>query len=459
KPIQKVLVYAEKAYAELDFREAIKHYEEAARLNSSKKIFIKLADCYQKIHQPEKAIEQFEKAMKTDELSKEESMTYGEALIDAGRYEEAHLVLKDYKNESYWVEKKVSGIADLESFFQYKDAYEVNPVPFNTEASEFSPTFHGGGLVIVASRSNNNPLSPKYNWDNSSYLDLFQVKDEAHVEKMHKSLNSQFHEGPAVFYESDQKIIFTRNQFEGYNSRIPGEQVNHLKLFYSEKKSNGKWKSPKMLPFNIEGYSFGHPAINEDGSELYFASNMEGGMGGTDLYKVTFDGENWSKPELLRKGINTEKDELFPTYHKGSLYFASEGLEGLGGLDIFKIDLENENSEPANLGSPINTKGDDFGMVWSETDKKGYFSSNREGGTGKDDIYEFSLFEHEVQVKLIDQEGKKPLNGDIQILEMPTQDLISKVENVSEQRVDVIRGSKLNIMGSADGYESADLFF
>ena len=458
KRLDKTISYAEKAYEALDFNEAIKFYEEANSIEPSKDIKLRLADCYQKIHATEKAIKKFEEADELGELSKKEKMNYGNALIDAGRYEEAREVLKDYVDESGWVKKKVNGIESLESFFQYKDAYKVSEVSFNTEQSEFSPTLYEDELVIVASRDQFS-LSQKYNWDNSGYLDLYRVSDQNEVVRMSKKLNTRFHEGPAVFFDNDTKVIFTRNQFEGNNSRIPGEVVNHLKLFYAERKPNGKWKNPKMLPFNMEGYSYGHPAFDEEKQELYFASNMENGRGGTDLYKASYDGEDWTSPEPLDNGINTEKDELFPFFQDGTLYFASEGLDGLGGLDIFSVDLENGDSEPRNVGAPINTKDDDFGWVWLANERKGYFSSNREGGTGSDDIYEFSLVEHEVKVSLVDADTHQPILGDIEIIESATQKVLGTSTNAELENVNALRGAKLIVSANAEGDESAEQYF
>ena len=458
KRLDKTISYAEKAYEALDFNEAIKFYEEANSIEPSKEIKLRLADCYQKIHATEKAIKQFEEAEKLGELSKEEKMNYGNALIDAGRYEKAKEVLEDYVDESGWVKKKVNGIESLESFFQYEDAYKVSEVSFNTSQSEFSPTLYEDGLVIVASR-NQFTLHQKYNWDNSDYLDLYRVSDQNTVIRMDKKLNTRFHEGPAVFFDNDTKVIFTRNQFEGNNSRIPGEVVNHLKLFYAERKPNGKWKNPKMLPFNMEGYSYGHPAFDEEKRELYFASNMENGRGGTDLYKASYDGEDWTSPEPLDNGINTEKDELFPFFQDGTLYFASEGLDGLGGLDIFSVDLENGDSEPRNVGAPINTKDDDFGWVWLANERKGYFSSNREGGTGSDDIYEFSLVEHEVKVSLMDADSHQPILGDIEIVETATQKVLGASINAELESVRALRGAKLMVSAEAEGYEPAEEYF
>ncbi len=455
---QKTIEYADRAFEALDFSDAIKYYNEALRIKPSKRIHMKLADCYQKIHEPEKAITEIEKAMQIESLNKAEIMMYGEVLIDAGEYDKAYEVLKDYVDESYWVEKKMEGIRDLDAFFQYEEGYQVKTTPFSTAESEFSPAFYEGGLVIVASRNDKNPFSPKYNWDDSGYLDFFYVNEENEVKKMHKKLNTQYHEGPAVFYDNDQKVIFTRNQFEANNGRIPGEKVNHLKLFYSEKKANGKWKSPKMLPFNVPGYSFGHPAINDEGTELYFASNMEGGLGGTDLYKVTFDGNEWSAPVSLGKGINTEKDEQFPFYYEGNLYFASNGMQGLGGLDIFKVDLSGDR-EPANLGAPFNTRYDDFGLILSPSENKGYFSSNREGGSGKDDIYEFSRVEQEINIKLLDEETGEPVTGNIRVMETAEKNLFGEVKNVSNYQVRTIRGARLIVTASADGYTSSATTF
>jgi hypothetical protein len=163
----------------------------------------------------------------------------------------------------------------------------------------------------------------------------------------------------------------------------------------AERKPSGNWTSPKKL-FHHENYSIGHPAINKDGTTIYFASNMPGGYGGTDIYRTDYKNGAWQEPVNAGPSVNTAGSELFPSLDElGMLYFASNGLGGLGGLDIFKVRTSNHD-QPENLGFPINSPGDDFGIIWLPNNTNGYFSSNRKGA---DRIFSFKLTERTLAEK------------------------------------------------------------
>jgi outer membrane protein OmpA-like peptidoglycan-associated protein len=184
-------------------------------------------------------------------------------------------------------------------------------------------------------------------------------------------------------------MIFTRNN---YKEKAKDGSVN-LQLF-SANFVNEKWTNEHPLPFNDKEYSVGHPSLSPDGKTLFFASNMPGGVGGTDIYKSAKQANGtWSTPENLGEDINTEGNEMFPFYHaSGILFFASDGHVGLGGLDIFLAqEKSNGFEEIKNLGAPVNTNKDDFAFIVDKQMKSGYFSSNRDGGKGDDDIYSFNL--------------------------------------------------------------------
>lgn len=212
-----------------------------------------------------------------------------------------------------------------------------------------------------------------------------------------KKLNSKYHEGPSVFYNEGNKIIFTRNAPPSNSSiwsKIRGEEVTRLKLYSAEWKGKD-WANIQPLPFNSEAYSCGHPAISEDGRLLFFVSDMPGGFGGTDIYYVVFANGRWGVPVNAGPEINSAGDELFPFLDQaGHLYYSSDGLPGLGSLDMFvvKIDPVTRKITPPvrNLGAPLNSPYDDFGILTDSERKTGYFSSNRKRGGNDDDIYRFT---------------------------------------------------------------------
>ena len=174
-------------------------------------------------------------------------------------------------------------------------------------------------------------------------------------------------------------------------------------IYFSKKKGKG-WTSPVLLPLPYDSIStFGHPCISPDGKFLYFASDMPGGQGGKDIWmmkKVKRD--EWSTPINLGDQINTPGDELYPFIHpNGDLYFASNGHIGMGGMDIFKADFDDDGTliSVSNMKSPINSSTDDFGIIFEEKFERGYFTSNRPGGKGGDDIYQFNFPQLKLSLK------------------------------------------------------------
>ena len=237
-------------------------------------------------------------------------------------------------------------------------------------------------------------------------------------ERFSGSINSKYHEGPAAFFKDASKVIFTRNNFNNGKVKRSSDGINKLKLYIGEAAKDG-WKNIKELPFNSDEYSTGHPALSPDEKLLFFASDMPGGFGGTDIYVSRYDGSSWSAPINLGKSVNTKGNEMFPFVdEKGNLYFSSDGHAGLGDLDIFFVQMDGTSSKgrTINLGSPINSSKDDFGIVTDALRKSGYFSSNRKRGGADDDIYKF---DRECEIKegcdliiaIYDAETKMPLDN------------------------------------------------
>jgi outer membrane protein OmpA-like peptidoglycan-associated protein/tetratricopeptide (TPR) repeat protein len=216
------------------------------------------------------------------------------------------------------------------------------------------------------------------------------------VKKFSKSLNSKYHEGPCTFFHTSNKIIFTRNN-SSFENGVLGQkkaEINKLKLFTAEKKG-ADWINIKELPFNSSEFSNGHPAINFKDNLLYFVSDRPGGYGGTDLYCVKYVNGKWLEPVNLGGKVNTLGNEMFPFVDEsGGVYFSSDGHPGLGDLDIFYFKSNQISGLPEsrvrNLGAPLNSMKDDFGIITDPYRSVGYFSSNRKRGGADDDIYKFN---------------------------------------------------------------------
>ena len=233
-----------------------------------------------------------------------------------------------------------------------------------------------------------------------------------------KELNTKYHEGPVTFSGDGSRIIFTRNNFNEGRKGQSTENDIKLKL-YSAQWGNGDWTNTQELPFNSNEYSTAHPALSKDGNLLYFVSDMPGGVGGKDLYVVRWEGDQWSKPMNLGREINSRSDELFPFFDaRGNLYFSTSGRRGgLGSLDIYYAVLSKDGTKVIDiihLDAPINSKGDDFGIVTDADRSTGYFSSNRR--EGDDDLYRFtresSLYEcRDLTLRVFDSETALPLDS------------------------------------------------
>jgi len=290
----------------------------------------------------------------------------------------------------------------------------VNASMINSENSDFGVTKFGYGYIFTSDRKVPGTVySDKdlYGWTGNPFLKLFYIANPQSDNSTNNAveiagLNSDYQNGASVYDDKNNVIYFTRTKVVKVSLHPINEDptswsdysyfknyVNRWEI-YSARYDNGKWKDIKAFPYNnADKYSVGHPALSPDGNILYFASDMPGGYGGTDLYYCVKQKDgSWSAPKNCGSKINTAGREAFPTVDKnGTLYFSSDGLPGMGGFDIFSATGSKDNwSDPVNLKYPINSSKDDFDICFTETGKSGYLSSNRDGGKGEDDIYYFS---------------------------------------------------------------------
>ncbi len=281
----------------------------------------------------------------------------------------------------------------LEELAADNGRFSVLHLDVNSEDEDFSPAYYKSSVVFTSSRSTK--AFPKdYNYNGLPFLDIYiSEKDGKQLKEpsvFDKSINGKMHDGPASFNAAGDMIAFTKNNYDTERK----DKIVELQIYFSHLK-DGKWSEEEAFVLNNTDYSVGHPSLSADGNTMYFTSDMPGGFGGADIYRVKKSGNGaWGKAENLGNKVNTEGNELFPFYEGNNeiLFFASNGRFGLGGLDIFMVAIDGDETGVAkNAGAPLNTKYDDFGVIVDDKLMNGYFSSNRSGGSGDDDIYVFDI--------------------------------------------------------------------
>ena len=390
---------------DLKYADAIEIYESINKKTPVDEVKIKIAECYVKLNDPVNTTKWFDQVEDKEGMEPLDHYSYAQSLASLGKFEEAKEWYSLYENEATGdlrAHNKVYALEHLDEYYKDSAKYEIDELKvLNTENSEFSPAFYKDGIVFPSSRVFQHKSKRTFKWDNSNYLDLFYsikigetpLDYDAPVHFSPK-LNTKFHEGALTFDKEGNRVIFTRNNYFHKRKRKDEDGVTLLKLYYAEHTADKDgvhgWHDVVEMPFNSNEYSVVDPSANEDFTILYFASNMPGGYGGADIYKSEFKDGKWTEAVNLGPDINTEGDDRFPFIHKdGTLYFASDGRGGIGGLDIYEAKPKAARWDVHDIGYPINSPMDDFGFILSETHDYGYFSSNRFGGTGNDDIYEF----------------------------------------------------------------------
>ena len=334
--------------------------------------------------------------------------------------------------------------------------YAVKRMAFNGPGMDFSPFAYRNGIVFVSSRSRKGNEQT----GEETFLNLFFTAEaEDGIFSVPEALEaksiSSYHEGPLVFFADETRKIFTRNAFIK-KSRVKDGSVNPLELAASEMTASGEWSEPVALPFVGPGYSVAHPAVTSDGKTLYFSSDMPGTVGQSDIFVSKLENGAWGTPRNLGRAINTEGQEMFPHIYKDSLlFFSSNGRGGLGGLDIFYCDLKSKEIRINAVSAPVNSGSDDFGMFVEEDGASGFFSSNRSGGAGQDDIYYFEEIQPFVEIQLYDSvtrhfvsDATISIIGDNRRRQV-SSDLSGKVEF----RVRPV--SRTQLLISARGYETS----
>jgi outer membrane protein OmpA-like peptidoglycan-associated protein/tetratricopeptide (TPR) repeat protein len=385
-------------YDNFAYVDAINVYEKIANKGFvSEEILKKLGNAYFFQGNYSGAIKWYDSLFKlTKELEIEYYFRYSHSLKAIGEYDKAKAIMQEMLEKSAEDKKIVrQNLAQdyLEVIQKHSGRYSLDPVSFNSEFYDFCPSFFGDKIVFTSSRGTSRLFEKKHKWTNQYFTNLYEYSEKEKVKPLFGSVNSKYNESSAVFTKDRKMMYFTRNNYITKSLKTNSENTVLLKI-YSAKFIDGKWGNIQELPFNNDSFNCAHPALSFDEKTLYFVSDMPGSFGASDLYKVAIKGNNtFGKPQNLGKEINTEGRETFPfVASEKEFYFASDGIAGLGGLDVYvsKI-IDKGYSKPINLGTPINSNADDFGFIINTSTKKGFFSSNRrENNLGYDDIYQFT---------------------------------------------------------------------
>ncbi|WP_037314765.1 OmpA family protein [Salegentibacter sp. Hel_I_6] len=380
---------ADKLYNNLAYMEAVEIYKDLIENDySTRDNRLKLAETYMKLRSPENAVFYYEDILKdSSEVSAEYYYEYAKALRGVKRYDESREWLQKYLDSKGKKSGRMNNILESKPA-EIQTTYTLEKSDFNSEFSDFGAFKQNGETYFVSARNSENS-DKEYSWNEEPFLDIYKLNSSGEASPISGEINTKLHDGPVSISPDGETLYFTRNNyFQNKEGKRDKEATNHLKI-YSAQRSGNSWENIQELPINNNEYSVGHPSVSEDGSSLYFTSNMPGGEGGTDLYKVSINGNNsFGNPENLGDLINTAEDESFPFIdEEGALYFSSTGHGGYGLADIYKINLKDETSEVQNLGETINSNLDDFSYFRESGSNAGFIASNREGS---DNIYGFN---------------------------------------------------------------------
>ncbi|WP_134139361.1 OmpA family protein [Flavobacterium sp. S87F.05.LMB.W.Kidney.N] len=395
--------YADKKYSEYAYADAIKVYENLVTTETNNEGLIqRLANSYYFNGELKSALKWYEQLfMINPDQESEYLYRYAQSLKSAGNYRKSDEILQKF-NEKAVLEKRADLIRNdknyLEEIKENSGRFEIGDAGVNSHFSDYGSTAYNNKIIFTSARDTGGVVKTNFQWTNRSFSRLYSAVlmpdgSVGRPELLIKRKKDKFNESSPIFTKDGRTMYFTRNNFTDGKRRSNDKNVTLLKLYKAEW-IDEEWKNIKELPFNSDQYSTAHPALSVDEKILYFASDMPGTLGQSDIYKVTINEDGtFGTPENLGPSINTEGRETFPFISgDNELYFASDGRPGLGGLDIFAVRIKANGTfdEVLNVGEPVNSKQDDFAFSIDSKIRNGFFSSNRDSGQGLDDIYRFT---------------------------------------------------------------------
>lgn len=420
---------AEKEYNQYAYIDAIATYERIAEKGyKDEKMFQRLGNAYYFNGELTNAVKWYDALFALNaEQEPEYYYRYAQTLKASGDYTKADKTLEAF-NKKISTDKRGVLFENNKNYLEQIKAnsgrYEIANAGINSTQTDYGSAYYNNKIVFASARDTGGIAKKTFKWTNKSFTNLYSAELKADgtlgkPERFEKKINSKFNESTPAFTKDGKTMYFTRNNYLDGKRGKDNQKITLLKLYKADF-SNGKWINITELPFNSDQYSTAHPALSTDEKKLYFASDMPGTLGQSDLYSVSINSDgSFGKPENLGAAINTEGRETFPFISADNeLYFASDGRPGLGGLDVFVTTISNNGTfeEVQNIGAPINSNQDDFAFIINNENRNGFFSSNREGGIGNDDIYKLTetrklLCEQKLTGIVVDQETNKVLDN------------------------------------------------
>ena len=353
-------------------------------------VYKQLAESYYNVFNTKEAVKWYAKVVQ-EKQNAEIYYKYAQMLKAEGNYTEADKQMVMFSSLAPNDQRAKA----FKSNPEYLPVLQSQPKLYDVLKSDISSENTEFGAILTEDKSlyftsARNQSKRKSNFNDEPYLDLYKavynangtISDAVAVD----NLNTRWHDGPAAVSFDGNTIFYASESFnEKEFTKDKAKNAKFGKMYlYKASKVDGAWVNSKPLPFNNPAYDVRNPSLSKDGKTLYFSSNMPGGQGAEDIWKVVINGDEYSAPENLGPAINTEANESFPFISDDNvLFFSSNGKEGFGGLDVFKVNLS-ETSDVVNVGAPVNSEKDDFAFSYNTTNKVGFFSSNR---AGNDDIY------------------------------------------------------------------------
>jgi outer membrane protein OmpA-like peptidoglycan-associated protein len=458
-------------YEVFSYYDAIQHYSRVNDITPEGKL--RLAESYRKTGQYLLAERVYEGVVNSEFSTPEDLFNYASILRINGKYAESNLWMERFHQmapEDLRGRSFIANVSELPRLRQDQGQYLITHLGINGPYQEFGATFYGDKIVFASTRKPVQLSRRVYNWNENPFLDLYIADFDGYRVTNPRPfygsrMSNKWHEGPASFARGEELMAFTRSNYGASAS----DGTIRLEIYFSEKTRTGSWSNPVPFKLNNPEYSVSHPFLTEDGNTMYFSSDMPGGRGGADIYRIRRSTNgSWGQAENLGDGINTEGDEFFPFFHEKEkvLFFSSNGHMGLGGLDIFLAPQMGDGnySYAINAGANLNSRFDDFSLVMDNEMRTGFFASNREGGSGDDDIYLVQLLKPLIFGKLIsgtvrDNRGLPVRNAEVTLLDgndEPVRVLSSgdsgRFEFVADHQEDTWK-----ITGQKDGYFDGEI--
>jgi len=472
----KVKAKADEQYDEYSFSPAIDIYKKVLDKGYvSSDLLKRLGNSYYFNAKYEEAANVYKKLVEAfpDGTEPDYIFRYAQSLKTLGDYEGSAKVMAKFK--------EMTSVSDDNDFYdedylakieENSGRYDIKPFGYNSKYSDFAASFYEQGLIFSSDRDTGNLARYRHTWNSKDFLDLYKVNADSIsnniVVKLEGDVNTRLHESTSAVTKDGYTMYFTRNNFLDGKKYKDQNGVIRLKIYQAEL-VDGEWTNVLELPFNNDSYSVAHPVLSPDEKRLYFVSDMPGTVGESDIFMTEIIGDGTYGPIInLGKNINTSSRETFPFITQdGVLYFSSDGHQGLGGLDVFatKIAFGNFEEPVVNVGKPVNSNYDDFAFILKNESKEGYFSSNRTGGLGEDDIYQFEETEPLVLDCLQDVTGTVRDRISNEILVGATVKIIDEENNevsstITDSKGNYVLGldcAKGNfVRASRDGYVPAE---